>query len=40
VYAFEIYYLGLLWLIGVSAYLFALIIFDNPQVEEEMREQS
>ena len=38
-YAFEIYYLGLLWLIGVSAYLFALIIFDNPQVEVETREQ-
>lgn len=37
-YAFEIYYLGLLWLIGVSAYLFAMILFDNPQAEAESRE--
>ena len=29
-YAYEIYYLGLLWLIGVSAYLFAMILFDAP----------
>lgn len=29
-YAFEIYYLGLLWLLGVSAYLFAMVLFDAP----------
>ena len=29
-YAYEIYYLGLLWFIGVSAYLFAQILFDTP----------
>lgn len=29
-YAFEIYYLGLLWLLGVSAYLFAMVLFDTP----------
>lgn len=38
-YAFEIYYLGLLWLIGVSAYLFAMIILDNPQVDLETRDE-
>ena len=30
-YAYDIYYLGLLWLIGVSAYLFAMILFDQPE---------
>lgn len=30
-YAYDIYYLGLLWLVGVSAYLFAMILFDNPE---------
>lgn len=30
-YAYDIYYLGLLWLIGVTAYLFALILFDNSK---------
>lgn len=30
-YAYDIYFLGLLWLIGVSAYLFALILFDSPE---------
>jgi hypothetical protein len=30
-YAFDIYYLGLLWLIGVSAYLFSMILFDNSE---------
>ena len=28
-YAYDIYFLGLLWLIGVSAYLFAMILFDD-----------
>ena len=39
-YAFEVYYLGLLWMIGISAYLFAMIIFDNPQIEVEVQEKS
>jgi hypothetical protein len=30
-FAYDIYFLGLLWLIGVSAYLFALILFDSPE---------
>jgi len=30
-YAFDIYYLGLLWLVGISAYLFAIILFDEPE---------
>lgn len=30
-YAYDIYFLGLLWLIGVTAYLFALILFDSPE---------
>ena len=29
-YAYDIYYLGLLWMLGVSAYLFAMILFDDP----------
>jgi len=29
-YAYQIYYLGLLWCIGISAYLFALILFETP----------
>jgi hypothetical protein len=33
-YAYDIYFLGLLWLIGVSAYLFALILFDSPEHPE------
>lgn len=28
-YAYDIYYLGLLWLVGVTAYLFSLILFDE-----------
>ena len=28
-FAYEIYYLGLLWLVGASAYLFAMILFDK-----------
>lgn len=39
-YAYEIYYLGLLWLVGVSAYLFAMILFDNPQLDTETSEES
>ena len=39
-YAYEIYYLGLLWLIGISAYLFVMILFDNPQIEVESFEDS
>ena len=38
-YAYEIYYLGLLWLVGVSAYLFAMILFDNPRLDAEMPEE-
>jgi hypothetical protein len=30
-YAYDIYYLGLLWMVGVSAYLFAMILFDNSE---------
>lgn len=30
-YAYDIYYLGLLWLVGVTAYLFAIILFDEPE---------
>jgi hypothetical protein len=30
-YAFDIYYLGLLWMVGVSAYLFSMILFDNSE---------
>jgi hypothetical protein len=28
-YAYDIYYLGLLWLVGATAYLFALILLDD-----------
>jgi hypothetical protein len=28
-FAYDIYYLGLLWLVGVTAYLFALILLDD-----------
>jgi hypothetical protein len=38
-YAYEIYYLGLLWLVGVSAYLFAMILFDNPRLDAETPEE-
>jgi hypothetical protein len=34
-YAYEFYYLGSLWMVGVSAYLFAMILFDNPRVDDE-----
>ncbi len=30
-YAYDIYYLGLLWLVGVAAYLFAMILFDETE---------
>ena len=30
-YAYDIFYLGLLWLIGVTAYLFVLILFDDSK---------
>ena len=30
-YAYDIYYLGLLWLVGIAAYLFAMILFDQPE---------
>ena len=30
-YAYDIYYLGLLWLVGIAAYLFAMILFDEPE---------
>ncbi len=30
-YAFDIYYLGLLWLVGIAAYLFAMILFDDSE---------
>ena len=38
-YAYEIYYLGLLWMVGVSAYLFAMILFDNPRSDIETTEE-
>jgi len=28
-YAYDVYFLGLLWLVGTSAYLFAMILFDQ-----------
>lgn len=28
-YAYEIYYLGLLWCVGIAGYLFAMILFDK-----------
>ena len=28
-YAYEIYYLGLLWCVGIAAYLFSMILFDE-----------
>ena len=34
-YAYPIYYLGLLWMIGVSAYLFTQILLDDPNVPDE-----
>ena len=34
-YAYDIYYLGLLWLIGVTAYLFAMILFDDAENPDE-----
>ena len=37
-HAFAIYYLGLIWLLGISAYLFAMILFDahtNSGVQSE-----
>ncbi len=33
-YAYDIYYLGLLWLVGITAYLFALILFDDSEIAE------
>ena len=30
-YAYDIYYLGLLWLVGIAAYLFAMILFDDSE---------
>ncbi len=30
-YAYDIYYLRLLWLVGIAAYLFAMILFDEPE---------
>jgi hypothetical protein len=30
-YAYDIYYLGLLWLIGITAYLFTMILFDESE---------
>jgi hypothetical protein len=32
-WAFEIYYLGLLWCVGIAAYLFAMILFDASDAE-------
>ena len=34
-WAYEIYYLGLLWLIGIAGYLFTRILFDSPQKPAE-----
>ncbi len=33
-YAYDIYYLGLLWLVGIAAYLFAMILFDEPEIPD------
>ena len=30
-HAYDIYYLGLLWLVGVTAYLFAMQLFDESE---------
>ncbi|HMB58843.1 MAG TPA: hypothetical protein VKN35_02930 [Xanthomonadales bacterium] len=30
-YAYDIYYLGLLWLVGVTTYLFARLMFDQSE---------
>jgi hypothetical protein len=30
-YAYDIYFLGLLWLVGIAAYLFAMILFDESE---------
>ena len=38
-YAYQIYYFGLLWLVGISAYLFAMILFDNPQLDAQAPEE-
>jgi len=34
-YAYDIYYLGLLWLIGITAYLFAGLLFDQPEKPDQ-----
>jgi hypothetical protein len=34
-YAYDIYYLGLLWLVGIAAYLFAMILFDDSESPDE-----
>lgn len=34
-HAYAIYYLGLLWLVGVAAYLFAMILFDDATDESD-----
>ncbi len=33
-HAYDIYYLGLLWLVGITAYLFAMILFDDSEIAE------
>jgi len=33
-YAYDIFYLGLLWLVGVTAYLFTLILFDKSEAPD------
>ncbi len=30
-YAYDIFYLGLLWLLGIASYFFVIILLDNPE---------
>ena len=30
-YAYDIYYLGLLWLLGIASYFFVIILLDDPE---------
>jgi hypothetical protein len=34
-YAYDIYYLGLLWCVGITAYMFARLLFDQSELPEE-----
>jgi len=30
-YAYDIFYLGLLWLLGIASYMFVLVLLDDPE---------